>query len=170
MACSYKRPQEPSSPTTNCSYRDDGQTSTTTRPSACFKVYCSPAAFCQTSGCHCWKMSRLHAEPELPYGWRTCQSNMARGGSTQPDLWAFPWNKITDLLGTHSTALQYEVMSRLTNQYVKKYMQMFPVRLMQTEVGPTRHPVRHVTCVLLPRAVKNLQIWTVSSRPATHRR
>lgn len=78
MACSYKRPQEPSSPTTNCSHRDDGQTIITTRSSACFKVYCSPAAFCQTSGCHCWKTSRLHAEPELPYGWHTCQSNMAQ--------------------------------------------------------------------------------------------
>lgn len=82
VACSYRRPHEPSSPTTNYSNRDDGQIHTATRVPRpvrfFFFYYCSPAAFCQTSGCRCWKRPRLRAESEPPYGWRTCQSNTAQ--------------------------------------------------------------------------------------------
>lgn len=35
---------------------------------------CLPAAFCQTSGFHCWRTSHLRAEPARLCGSRTCQS------------------------------------------------------------------------------------------------
>lgn len=35
-----------------------------------------PATFCQTSGFHCWRRSRLRAESAPLYGWRICQSEV----------------------------------------------------------------------------------------------
>lgn len=87
VACSYSRPHEPSSPTTNYSNRDGCHVITTTRSSSCSRFWSWPAAFCQTSGCRCWKTFRLHVESELLYGWRTCQSNMAQ--SRHPPIWNF---------------------------------------------------------------------------------
>lgn len=73
VACSYRRPHDPSSPTTNCSNKPR-----TVNPlQICFSelIFLSnpPAEFCRTSGFHCWRMSRPRAAPELPSGWRTCQ-------------------------------------------------------------------------------------------------
>lgn len=75
VACSYRSPHEPSSPTTNCpnKYRQKSDDLFLHHPSLS-PSNCSPAAFCQTSGSRCWRTSRLRAESAPLCGSHTCQS------------------------------------------------------------------------------------------------